>query len=381
MKPYSIIQKNPPLYQQLLSLLRTELLPGLPQGSRLPPDRELIRRYGVSARTVREALLILEAEGTVQRQQGLGSVVCRPNRPVALFSEMNILDPQTPRYFALLLNVVRERLEAAGYSTRLYTGRDRTSSKPSGQDCCELFEDAEAGHLGGIIALTTTLDSPRAHRLRKAGLPMVHAAGDSALTHAFNVRHALPEVANYLSATGCRRVGLIGWNVPHADGRCELTECFAEALHQAGLPFSAARCRVEMSHAVPGAGWEAFREIWSASREKPDALIVSDENYLPEVVMALQEMRLRVPVDLLLVSHQTQHVEIPLPVPVARIELNVDALGNLLADQALAALAGNPMPPIPTELKALKFIPLNGSQAQPELIPFSESIDTSGQNH
>lgn len=42
-----------------------------PVGSRLPPERNIAETYGVSRTIVREALLMLELQGTVDIRQGL----------------------------------------------------------------------------------------------------------------------------------------------------------------------------------------------------------------------------------------------------------------------------------------------------------------------
>lgn len=49
----------------------------LPVGSRLPPERHIAETYGVSRTIVREALLMLELQGTVDIRQGSGVYVMR----------------------------------------------------------------------------------------------------------------------------------------------------------------------------------------------------------------------------------------------------------------------------------------------------------------
>jgi GntR family transcriptional regulator len=67
------------LYHQLSQLLREEIEQGTYQpGDRLPSEPELIREYGVSRITVRQALDELEAEGLVVRRHGKGTYVAEP---------------------------------------------------------------------------------------------------------------------------------------------------------------------------------------------------------------------------------------------------------------------------------------------------------------
>jgi GntR family transcriptional regulator len=65
-----------PLYHQLKLVLLKDIEQGLYQpGGRLPSESELIRQYGVSRITVRQALDELEAEGRVVRRHGKGTYV------------------------------------------------------------------------------------------------------------------------------------------------------------------------------------------------------------------------------------------------------------------------------------------------------------------
>lgn len=71
-----------PLYHQLKAAIRHEIRLGhWLHGTVIPPERELIARFGVSRTTVRQALGELVAEGILYRQQGKGTFVAVP-RPI-----------------------------------------------------------------------------------------------------------------------------------------------------------------------------------------------------------------------------------------------------------------------------------------------------------
>jgi GntR family transcriptional regulator len=68
-----------PLYHQLKQVLQNAIEEGLYKpGERLPSEPELIREYGVSRITVRQALDGLEADGRVVRRHGKGTYVTEP---------------------------------------------------------------------------------------------------------------------------------------------------------------------------------------------------------------------------------------------------------------------------------------------------------------
>ncbi|HYT96024.1 MAG TPA: FadR/GntR family transcriptional regulator [Casimicrobiaceae bacterium] len=70
------------LYRQIADQIRGLIKSGeFPTGSRLPPERDLARQLGVSRPSVREALIALEVEGTVEVRIGSGIYVLAGTAP------------------------------------------------------------------------------------------------------------------------------------------------------------------------------------------------------------------------------------------------------------------------------------------------------------
>ena len=68
------------LYLQIADQVRSLIAAGeFPPGSRLPAERELAKRFGVSRPSMREALIALEVEGYVDVRPGSGIIVTTPN--------------------------------------------------------------------------------------------------------------------------------------------------------------------------------------------------------------------------------------------------------------------------------------------------------------
>jgi len=68
-----------PASTQLAELLKAQIVEQrLPRGGRLPSERELIDRSGLSRVTVRAAVGLLERQGWLVRRQGLGTFVADP---------------------------------------------------------------------------------------------------------------------------------------------------------------------------------------------------------------------------------------------------------------------------------------------------------------
>jgi GntR family transcriptional repressor for pyruvate dehydrogenase complex len=68
---------NRRLYQQIADQIRGLIQQGsFPVGARLPPERDLALQLGVSRPSVREALIALELDGSVEVRMGAGVYVC-----------------------------------------------------------------------------------------------------------------------------------------------------------------------------------------------------------------------------------------------------------------------------------------------------------------
>lgn len=74
-----------PLFAQLRERLRSHILSGgLAAGAKLPSEAELEAQHGVSRITVRQALAELHAAGLIEKVNGKGSFVRRPEPPQGL---------------------------------------------------------------------------------------------------------------------------------------------------------------------------------------------------------------------------------------------------------------------------------------------------------
>ncbi|MFJ4831939.1 FadR/GntR family transcriptional regulator [Streptomyces sp. NPDC088747] len=69
---------KPRLYEQVLDRLRSYAVEGgLGAGDRLPPERDLAARLGVSRASVKQAIVVLEVQGLVEVRHGGGTYLVR----------------------------------------------------------------------------------------------------------------------------------------------------------------------------------------------------------------------------------------------------------------------------------------------------------------
>lgn len=71
-----------PMYMRIVDDIREQIRTGaLRPGDRLPTFAELQRHYGAGSTAVRNAMLLLRAEGLIEGQQGKGVWVTKPPDP------------------------------------------------------------------------------------------------------------------------------------------------------------------------------------------------------------------------------------------------------------------------------------------------------------
>jgi GntR family transcriptional regulator, transcriptional repressor for pyruvate dehydrogenase complex len=63
------------VYSEVAKQLQTRIINHLKPGDMLPPERELVHRFGVSRGSIRDAIRSLEAVGLLEPRQGVGTVV------------------------------------------------------------------------------------------------------------------------------------------------------------------------------------------------------------------------------------------------------------------------------------------------------------------
>lgn len=63
------------MYTEVAKQLQARIVKKLKPGDMLPPERELVRKFGVSRSSIRDAIRSLEAVGLLEPRQGVGTVV------------------------------------------------------------------------------------------------------------------------------------------------------------------------------------------------------------------------------------------------------------------------------------------------------------------
>lgn len=333
--------KAHPLYEQVAQVLRAEITGKHRPGDKLESGPTLAKRLGVSVLTVREAVNALTQEGLLIRERGSGTYVRETAlKPVALVIGLAREDLRRSFFFLHVIRHIEECLHAANIPCRHYTaylGKDakgRQAINPT------FMEDVHQRAVSLTLLVSFTPPPEVKRLLDEQGIGQLITEGLIETDYDAMLRVAF----GYLLAHGRRRIALIQW--PSEDIR----ELFESLSHQAGIEPHAEWLKGGLEWRDTAAPDAAFRQLWRDPKKRPDGLICLHDVILERMIPTLMELGVRVPNDVMIVTHSNKGSGIHYPFPVARMEVDPDVLAERLADLAKLALAGGPSPSAPIRM-------------------------------
>jgi DNA-binding LacI/PurR family transcriptional regulator len=148
---------------------------------------------------------------------------------------------------------------------------------------------------------------------------------------------------DHLVATGCRRVaGLFSGpstELPGSDNG-HATQVFNQRLHHHGLKTAPGRVVQDTEARLLGSGWQGFRDLWTASRDRPDGLLVLDDVLYRDAARAILELGIRVPSHLRIVTHSNRGDDLVHPFPVSLLEVDPEEMAAAAAEFVIDSLEG-----------------------------------------
>ncbi len=204
----------------------------------------------------------------------------------------------------------------------------------------EAIDELQHGHVDGLIVTVDDESEPGClERLRRLRIPCllldraVELPLDSVATdHAAGMALAV----DYLLDLGHRRIGLITFSAAMHPGRDRIRG-FRQAFHRRGLP-----CPEDLisAHTLgPDLGLGDAAALLRRD-DRPTALIAGGNQILVGTLKAIQEVDLKVPVDLSLVTCDRTELAAVYPGPITVIDRDLAELGRTAAHLLLERIGG-----------------------------------------
>ncbi len=323
--------------QKTWRLLRRDIQRNYRCGDRMETVAELAERLEVSTNTVRAALDRLALDGWIRVRHGSGTTVTERASQLraAILSDHDLLSPSASFFWREIARRIRGYLRDQGVLCRLYIGTSEYFSAGA-LTCWDFLEDAREGRIDAVAACATHDKGPWVEEIRRLGIPIVgsHSHYDGSV--GIDSGQFMQEGLALLKDHGCKRVAFMGWRPTQ---RWEDARSFFDA---AGLVGDAAWYRSDIPPGIPGSGRNEFRSLWSALDAKPDAIMIEDDILFKEFMVAVDELQIRVPQDLRVVTMTNRGSGIKSPFPVFSFECDAQAMAQAMG-RMLIALARDEM--------------------------------------
>ena len=341
--------KSATIHEQLVEILRKEIRAKYKVGDQIESLSQLAKRFGISPLTARIAVVTLTEEGLIERRPGSGCYVVdrRQGKPVGVYVAFDVFQPQVSYFFRQLTGQLRAELEQAGLRVLFYVEKTMPGAETN-EACLDFAEDIQAGRLAGAAVIGLWPMPWWIGPVEKSQIPVVGikftAEPQPWYQHAvvLNYQAMVTDAIRHILQMGRRRIAILGWQSgrngmqwfdDHAPVARQLLDAQGVALRSEWI-------RGDLHPNMIGAGWEEFREIWGAHDEKPDALVVCDDILFRDVIPAIMELGIRVPEELLVVTHANKGSNIVCPFPVVRLEYDPNRVATAMAGMLTKLVRG-----------------------------------------
>lgn len=345
---------RPPVKREkIVRDLRRLIVSGkLAPGERLPTHKELARRFNAESQTICDVMRVLAEDGFIETRHRQGSFVVPHPPHLTQFAFAYPFNPDVmPSQLYRAIHDEAERWQNP--ERRVLSFYDVGTHWEAGGDYDRLLRMVESQRLAGLIFAATpfALHFAKSPLVTMPGLPRVaiEAAPDANGFPAVypDLGAFLPKAFEHLATRGCRRLAVV--QIPGDDKPGDALARVPPLAAQHGL-----RVEPEWIQAVsPSAGsWiqQLGRLLMrGAPGERPDGLVIADDNLVPELTAGLAESGVR---DLQVVAHTNFPYPTPSAVPVTRLGYDVAQLVTTCMERIDQQRRGE-TPPALTLLPAL----------------------------
>lgn len=308
----------------------------LPPGARVPTRRAIALRYNATLKTVQQALHSLELDGFVVSAVGNGTYVA--DKPPHL-NEFALVFPGPESmglFWGHLADAARWVIKEQGFKLKIFTGIDKTHP---GEDYQRLMEDVQHSRLAGIIFATAMYIVSGTEIVEKPGIPRVMVSGPPENPNLgsinFDSQSFASKAAKYLLEKNIKTTGILGQ--PGLKN-----ELLIKELDKAGID-----CPYHMQHEVNLGQADLAKGVMrlmfdQGNANRPQALIIRDDNLFNPALAGILDTGLRIPQDLVIITHSNFPWQEQCPVPVIRLGYDLIEMLKVSMAELESQRQGNP---------------------------------------
>ena len=298
---------------------RTQIRKGtLVPGDRLPPERQLADQFGVSLLTVNKAMAGLESEMLLDRQTSRGTYIhpdVSRGQIIVVFDTRHFANPVLAGFYHKLLEALTCEVKSHSMRPTHILGH----GDPGDKFIASLEPQSTVwNQTAGILAMAglETFEE----QLQDKHIPAVTLTTYKTQGHhpvIMDMNGLIITAYRHLLAKGAQRIGII-FNNQLIDNQFS-TDYLGRSSYEHDLLNQLAKLGPTLDPALiksgcqtPQLGYQAMCELWQTNN-KPDAVIISDDNTAMGVGKAVLDLQIDTPGQLKLITHATLGVERDFP--------------------------------------------------------------------
>ena len=314
-------------------------------GDRMPGREELLEELGVSDSTLRAAVNTLRVEGVLSMRQRSGTFVARVPAAgsIAILSEAKLLESSVLYFDSYIVGAAHRLIEHSGFRPVMSIGHGKNSD--AFMSSLHLFDAPVLKDTLGV--LNTVVIADVEERLESEGVPCVNIEfGAPMRKHSvtFDIMRLYELGAGLL-----RSHGYDDFAVMFQDYRSEPVGEHVRRSAEEMLSGAQALLGLPDDRWVPvpftvdqGNAPEIFRQWWGRP-DRPRAIFFADDNLFMAAGKAMTDLGIRVPQDLAVVTQSNAGMAHRLPMPVARVEFDLDHVVSAAWEMLRKRIDGRPV--------------------------------------
>jgi DNA-binding LacI/PurR family transcriptional regulator len=316
---------------RLVGRLRDRIVRGHFQPrSKLPPRTEIAREFGVGAEIVQNAMSRLVNEGFLEvgaRKSGTRVASAPPH-----LSRYRLIFPYGPTHWGQFWHALEAAADACTSPTRDFACFYGLGGYRDIKDFQSVIDEVRTRSLAGLIFASSANELMGTPLLDTPGVPRVAIAVKGELPGipkvTVDLDHFVSQSVNLLVAKGRRRLAILC-----ASRAPQLAELFRAQLAQHGLESrSFWEQYASMSNHIAANNVTELL-FHPGQTERPDGLIIADDNLLATATQGIARMGIAVPRDLDVVAMTNFPNILPAAVPVTRIGFDIPVVLDLLTER------------------------------------------------
>lgn len=311
-------------------------------GERLPTIEDLAQEYPHSRVTLNRALQLLAEQGylSIGRKRGITVLSQTGTERIGLLVGPSLIEPRQSPFAAVITERLIACLSERGYAWRRYI--ENNALLREGVPNRELQEDLAQQRLTGLITLHC--NAPKslgtASIWQRRPLPHVDCGGHHFVAHRVTADAFQRErlVFDHLKGQACRTLAVIGFGG-------ERIGDLVERAAQEGIEIRPEWCSMAVeASSVEENGYLQMLGLWQY-RERPGAVLVTDDVMAKGVAQAILKLGLTVPDDIHLLACTNGGANLFYPLSMVRLDLDTTAFAESACDLLFELMRHPDLPP------------------------------------